>query len=119
MGRQITKNKKTNKTYNEEPWYQEINAYLKYLNYQRADQGLPEVLVSFVKWTEKYKSGKVKWEHRDEHCVLVLLRNQDESVYKVQMFDSRYLLEFTNFRKMDDNLGASQVHSCWYRDDYR
>ncbi len=120
MARQKTKSKHTNKTYNDDPWYQEMNAYLKFLNYHRSGDGLPEVLVSCVKWTEKYEnSQKVKWEHREDQQVVVLLRNQDHSIHKVQFFDGRYILEFSNFHEMDDNLGTGQVHSCWYREDHR
>ncbi len=120
LGRQITRNKKTDRTFNDDPWYQELNAYLKHLNFERANHGLPEILVSFAKWTEKHKnSHKVKWEHRSEHRVLVLLRNQDETVHKVQMFDGKYLIEFTDFIDMEDNLGFNQAHSCWYKNDFR
>jgi hypothetical protein len=105
------------KQFRYQPWWLELNEWLKYMNQLRHDAGLPELLISFSQYQE-WKKCKRVWVHRDDRTALVLFRDAKEIPIGVQYFSLSKAIDFPDLNVViSDEPNAPIFKSVWYNTD--
>ena len=94
----------------------ELNQHLLFQNQLRQEHGLPALLISHSQHTQRSKKGNIVWLHREDRRVLLLFRDPNGRLQKVQMIDGSFAIDFPVLNAdicAED--GSPDFRATWYR----